>query len=96
MKKKYRLHYIFSLVLCLRGLLSYSLSGMINIVFILLGIVWFLITFIRHCISMAQRCPNCNAIIYSGHIRTIARQKDGLVCCEKCGTLVRVIHGNQE
>ena len=45
---------------------------------------------------MAQRCPNCNAIIYSGSIRTLARQKDGLVRCEKCGTLVRVIHSQQK
>lgn len=95
MKKVYWMCYILSLVLCLVGILCRDWLNILDKVFVLLSVALFLFTFLKHCTSLAPRCPNCNAIIYSGHIRTIKRQKDGIVPCEKCGSLVRVIHSKQ-
>lgn len=67
----------------------------LDIVFILLGVALFLLTFWRLCIGRAQRCPNCNAVIHSGHIRTIAGQENGMIPCETCGSLVCVNHSNR-
>ena len=84
------MYYIISLALCLIGILCRDRLNLLDKAFVLLGVVLFLFTFAKHCISKAQRCPHCDAIIYSGHIRTAARQKDGTAPCEKCGSLVRV------
>ena len=92
MKKAYWVCYIIALALCLVGILCRDWLNILDKVFVLLGVALFLFGFVKHCISKAPRCPNCNAIIYSGHIRTIVRQKDGMVPCEKCGSLVRVNH----
>lgn len=54
------------------------------------GVALFLFALLRFCLSRAPRCPKCGAVIYRGHIRTIARQRDGLVPCEQCGTLVQI------
>ena len=84
------MYYIISLVLCLVGILCRDQLNILDKVFVLLGVVLSLFTFAKHCISKAQRCPHCNAVIHSGHIRTTARQNNGIVPCEKCGSLVRV------
>ena len=90
MKKAYLVCYVISLALCLVGILCRDWLNVLDKVLVLSGVALFLLAFMKHCISKAPKCPNCNAVIYSGHIRTIARQKDGLVPCEKCGSLVCV------
>lgn len=90
MKKGYWICYLLSVCFCVAGILCRDRLNVLDIALVILGIVLFLLAFGKHCISKAQRCPNCNAIIYRGHIRIIVGQKDGLVPCEKCGTLVRV------
>lgn len=92
MKKLYWLGYSLSLVLCLVGIAFHNWLIVLDKIFVILGVALFLFALLKHCISKAQRCPNCNAIIYRGHIRTIAKQKDGIVPCEKCGSLVCVNH----
>lgn len=95
MKKAYWVCYIIALVLCFVGILCRNWLDILDKAFVLLGVALFLFAFVKHCISKAQRCPNCNAIIYSGYIRTIARQKDGMMPCEKCGSLVCVNHSKR-
>lgn len=95
MKKAYWICYILSVVLCIIGIFCRDWLNILDKVFVLLGVGLFLFTLVKHCISMAPRCPNCNAIIYSGHIRNIKRQKDGIVPCEKCGSLVCAIYSEQ-
>ena len=92
MKKVYWLCYIMSLALCLVGILCRDWLDILDKICVLLGVALFLFAFVKHCISKAPRCPNCNAMIYSGHIRNIFRQKNGMVPCYKCGSLVRVSH----
>ena len=92
MKRSYRICYILSLALCIIGILCRDWLDILDKVFAIAGVVLFLFTFARHSVSMAQRCPNCNAIIYKGHIRTVKRQQNGVVPCEKCGSLVCVDH----
>ena len=92
MKKSYLICYIVSMFLFLVGIFCRDCLDILDKVFVVLGVVLFLFGFVKHCISVAPRCSNCNAIIYSGHIRNIKRQKDGTVPCEKCGSLVRVNH----
>ena len=95
MKKAYCFNYLLSLCLCVMGIVFRNQLDFLDKIFVLLGVALFLFTFVRHCDSKAPRCPNCNAVIYSGHIRNIARQRDGVVPCEKCGSLVRVNHSKQ-
>jgi len=91
-RKGYWACYALSFCLLLSGIIFRDRLILLDKVFVLLGAGLFLLVFVRHCVSRAPRCPNCNAVIFSGHIRTIARQKDGRVPCEKCGSLVRVKH----
>ena len=95
MKKAYWVCYIISFALCLVGILCRDWLNILDKVFVLVGVPLFLFAFVKHCISKAPRCPNCNAIIYSGHIRTIVRQKDGMMPCEKCGSLVRIMYSKR-
>ena len=95
MRKAYWVCYIISLALCLIGILCRDCLNILDKAFMLLGVALFLFTFTKHCISKAPRCPNCNTLIYSGHIRNIIRQKNGMVPCYKCGSLVRVNHSRQ-
>ena len=95
MKKVYWVCYIISLALCLVGILCRDWLNILDKSLVLLGVALFLFAFVKHCISMAPKCPNCNATIYSGHIRNIKRQKDGMIPCEKCGSLVRINHFKQ-
>ena len=95
MKKAYWVCYIIALALCLIGILSRDWLNILDKAFVLLGVALFLFAFVKHCIGKAPKCPNCNTVIYSGYIRTIARQKDGLVPCEKCGSLVCANHSKQ-
>lgn len=95
MKKEYWIWYVLSIILCGIGVFCREWMNVLDKVFVLLGVALFLFGFVKHCISMAPRCPNCNAIIYSGHIRNIIRQKDGTVPCEKCGSLVCVDHSKR-
>ena len=90
MKKHIWIWYILSVLLCAAGIMWEDRLGKLDIVFILLGIGLLLFTVVRHCVGMAPRCPNCNAVIPAGHKRTMARQIDGVVPCESCGTLVRI------
>ena len=90
MKKVHLMGFVLSACFVALGVIFYSWLKVLDIILILLGIALFLVTFWEFSVSKAQRCPNCNGVIYTGHIRTIARQKDGVVQCEKCGTLVRV------
>ncbi len=92
MKKSHWLCFVLALILCAVGIGCRNCLIVLDKVFVILGVALFLFVFVKHCFSKAQRCPNCNAIIYSGHIRTITSQKDGIVPCEKCGSLVRVNH----
>lgn len=92
MKKAYWIYYALSLCLCIVGIACRDRLNILDKLLVLLGAALFLITFARHCISKALRCPNCNTVIYTGHIRTVLRQQDGLVKCDKCGSLVRVKH----
>ena len=92
MKRSYLLCYILALILCAAGIGCRNWMTVLDKVLVILGIALFLFVFAKHCFSKAQRCPNCKAVIYSGHIRTITSQKDGVVQCEKCGSLVRVNH----
>lgn len=96
MKKAYWICYILSLCFCVIGIVFRNWLNILDIIFVLLGVALLLFAFMQHCISKAQRCPNCNAIIYSGHIRTIARQKNGVVPCENCGNLVCVNHSHRK
>ena len=95
MKKVYWVCYIISLTLCVIGLFCRDWLNILDKAFVLLGVALFLVGFVMHCISKAPRCPHCNAMIYSGHIRNIIRQKNGMVPCYKCGSLVRVNHSRQ-
>ena len=95
MKKVYWVCYIISITLCLVGIFCRNWMNILDKVCVILGVALFLFTFVRHCISKAPRCPNCNTMIYNGHIRNVVRQKDGMVPCYKCGSLVRVNHSNR-
>ena len=95
MKKAYWVCHIISLALCLIGILCRDWLNILDKVFVLLGVTLILFTFVKQCISKAPRCPNCNTLIYSGHIRNIIRQKNGMVSCYKCGSLVCVNHSKQ-
>ena len=90
MKKAYIVGYILSACFCMTGIVFRDRLNVLDMILVLLGIALFLFAFARHCISKALRCPNCNATIHTGHIRTITGQQDGTIQCEKCGTLVRV------
>jgi len=92
MKKAYIAGYILSVCFCVTGIGFRDRLTVLDILLVLLGVAVFLLTFVRHCFSKAKRCPNCGAMIHTGHIRTISRQQDGTIQCEKCGTLVRVNH----
>ena len=92
MKRVYWMCYILSFALCVIGILCRDWLDILDKVFVIVGIALFLFTFARYSIGKAQRCPNCNAIIYKGHIRTVKRQQNGIVSCEKCGSLVCVDH----
>lgn len=95
MKKVHWICYLLALVLCLVGLLCHGWLNILDKVCVLLGVALFLFAFVKHCISKARRCPNCNTLIYSGHIRNIARQKNGMVPCYKCGSLICVNHAER-
>lgn len=88
--RKYWLLYTLSVCFCVIGILCRDMLRIMDIVFVILGVVLFLFVFIKHCRRKAKRCPNCNALIYGGHIRTISRQKAGVVPCERCGSLVQI------
>ncbi len=90
MKKEHIICFVLSVCFVAVGIVFRAVLNVLDIILVLLGVSLFLITFWRVCVSKAPRCPNCSAIIHSGHIRTIARQKDGIIQCEKCGSLVRV------
>ena len=90
MKKAYIMGYIVSVCFCVVGIVFRERLNILDVILVLLGVAVFLFTFARHCFSKALRCPNCNATIHTGHIRTISRQQDGTIQCEKCGALVRV------
>lgn len=92
MKQSYRRGYLLSACFVIAGIVFHAWLHLLDILLIVSGIVLFLLTFWRHCISRAKRCPNCNAVIHSGHIRTIAGQENGMVRCERCGSLVCVNH----
>lgn len=96
MKKVYWVCYIIALALCLAGILCRDLLIILDKAFVLFGVALFLFAFIKHCISKAPRCPNCNTMIYNGHIRNIVRQKDGMVPCYKCGSLVCVNYSKRK
>ena len=96
MKKAYWLYYILSICCIAAGILLRDFSNALDLLLTLLGVALLLFTFARHCLSKAQRCPKCNAVIYSGHIRTIVRQKNGMIQCEKCGCLVCVNHSGRK
>ena len=87
--------YSLAVILCAIGIGCRHWLAVLDKVLVFAGIAVFLLTFTRHCISKAKRCPNCNAIIYTGHIGTIAKQKDGMISCEKCGSLVCVDYGKR-
>ncbi len=90
MKKHIWICYVASICFCVAGAVFRDRFNVADILFMVSGVVLFLVAFACHCMSMAKRCPNCNAIIHTGHIRTIVRQKNGMIKCEKCGSLVRV------
>jgi len=89
-KKKQWLWYVLSACMIGVGILFRDTWMFLDILLILSGIILFLYIWGWHCIKNAQRCPNCNAIIYGSHIRTMVRQKNGILSCEKCGSLVDV------
>lgn len=95
MKKTYLIGYLVSFCLCMISIIFRNHLNILDKVFVFLAVALFLFTFLRYCTSKAPRCPNCNAVIYSGHIRNVARQRDGVIPCEKCGSLVRVNHSSQ-
>ena len=95
MKKAYIAGYILSVCFCVTGIVFRDRLNVLDILLVFLGVALFLFTFSRHCFSKAQRCPNCGAMIYRGHIRMIIRQQNGTVQCEKCGALVCVNHSEQ-
>ena len=88
MKIRYLILYLLSAILCVTGILLRSRLNVLDVVFAVIGIALFLVTFARHSISLAPRCPNCGTILYRGHIRTMRRQENGIVTCEACGSLV--------
>lgn len=90
MKKEHIICLVLSVCFIAVGIVFRAVLNVLDIILVLLGVGLFLFSFLRLCISKALRCPNCSAIIHSGHIRTIARQKDGIIQCEKCGSLVTV------
>ena len=93
MKSLYWIGYALSVCLCTAGILLKNRLNILDIVFVISGIALLLFTFAMHSIRKAQRCPNCNSLIYKGHIRSFTRQQsDGVVPCENCGILVRVNH----
>ena len=90
MKKHHWLWYGVSVCMIAVALLLRDQLRILDSILVFSGTALFLATFWGHCIRKAQRCPNCGTVIYTGHIRTIAKQRDGLIPCEKCGTLVLV------
>lgn len=96
MKKAHWICYATALGFCLAGILLRERLNVLDIVLVCLGVALFLLGFLLHSTSKAQRCPNCNAVIYRGHIRTVLRQKDGLFPCERCTALVCVDYSHRK
>lgn len=82
--------YILSLCSIVAAILLRDYLDVLDILLMIVGIAIFLTALGIQSIRNARRCPNCNAIIYGGHIRTIIRTKDGIYPCEKCGSLISV------
>lgn len=92
MKQSLWIWYLLSLCFVMIGIVFHTWLNVLDILLVFSGVALFLFTFWRHCISKAKRCPNCNAVIHSGHVRTISRQENGMIRCETCGSLVCVNH----
>lgn len=90
MKKAYLICFFLSFYLCAVGVVFRDWLNILDKLLVFSGVALFLFAFWQHCTGKALRCTNCNAIIRSGHIRTIVKQKEEIVQCENCGSLVRV------
>ena len=73
----------------LTGAYVKDISKRLALLLIVVGIALLLSVFLSACIKHADRCPRCGVILHRG-IRVYREQRDGMIHCPRCSSLVKV------